>query len=220
MRLLLINPNTSTGITDRLAASARRALSPGVELLALTAPEGPRAVRSADEIPAATRNVIAMASQYGPEHDAVLIGISLDCGLEEVRRLCSPRPVIGMTEAACLMACLQGPKFGLLTIGASMAPLYEAHVARLGLEKRLVGVAAPDLPAAFNAVGDEISLALLDQLTTSSWALIKLGADSVVLAGAVLCGYGQELERRTGKPVLDGVMCAAQLACTQLTRIR
>lgn len=216
MRLLLINPNTSAHITARLAASARRALAPGAELFAMTAPEGPQAVRSANDIPAATRNVIEMARQFGPEYDTVLIGISLDCGLDETRRLCAPRPVIGMTEAACLMACLNGPRFGLLTLGGSMAPLYEAHVAHLGLTQRLAAVAAPDAPLAFDAAGDTLSGDLLDQLTRAGITLLEQGADSVVLAGAVLCGYGPALAQRLGQPVLDGAVCAVQLACAQL----
>lgn len=216
MRLLLINPNTSAHITERLTTSARRALAPDAELYAMTALEGPPAVRSANEIPAATRNVIEMTRQFGPEHDAVLIGISLDCGLDEARRLCTPRPVIGMTEAACLMACLHGPRFGLLTLGGSMANLYKEHVAKLGLAQRLVAVAAPDAPWAFDAAGDTLSGELLDQLSRAGTTLREQGADSVVLAGAVLCGYGPVLERRLGLPVLDGVVCAVKLACAQL----
>ncbi|MEZ5705681.1 MAG: hypothetical protein R3E56_10595 [Burkholderiaceae bacterium] len=46
-------------------------------------------MRSA-ELPEATRNVIEMASQHSADHDAVLIGISLDCGLQAVRRPVRP----------------------------------------------------------------------------------------------------------------------------------
>ena len=216
MRLLLINPNTSAHITERLAASARSALPSGATLTALTAAEGPQAVRSAEDVPAATRNVIHMARQHGPSHDAVLIGISLDCGLDEVRRQNAPQPVIGMTEAACLMACLHGPRFGLITLGATMAPLYQAHVERLGLAQRLLAVAAPDVPQAFAATADSVSPELLDQLTLVAQPMLEAGADSVVLAGAVLCGYGPALTQRLGRPVLDGMVCAVQLAGARL----
>ena len=123
MRLLLINPNTSAHITDRMAASARSILPSGVELVALTASEGPTAVRSPSEVSVATRNVISMAYQHGAEYDAILIGISLDCGVEVVRGHFAPRPVEGMTEAACRMASTNGSKFGLLTLGNSMGSL-------------------------------------------------------------------------------------------------
>jgi len=217
VRLLLINPNTSVHITERLAATARRALPPGALLTALTATEGPQAVRSAEDVPTATRNVIDMAREHGPSYDAVLIGISLDCGLNEVRRQCAPQPVIGMTEAACLMACLHGPRFGVLTLGATMAPLYQAHVERLGLAQRLVAVAAPDVPQAFNAAAHTMSAELLDQLSIAAQPMLREGALSLVLAGAVLCGYGPALSHRLGRPVLDGMVCAVQLACARLS---
>ena len=40
MRILVLNPNTSSGITDRLMGAARAVASPGTELVALTAPRG------------------------------------------------------------------------------------------------------------------------------------------------------------------------------------
>ena len=220
VRLLLINPNTSGHITDRLAASARLALAPGDVLTALTAVNGPQAVRSAEELPEATRNVIDMARQHSADHDAVLIGISLDCGLQAVRRLCAPQPVVGMTEAACRAACQHGPRFGLLTLGETMAPLYRAHVASLGLAQHLVAVAAPEMPQAFGASAGSVSEALLDRLTQAAAPLREAGAQSVVLAGAVLCGYGPALAQRLGCPVLDGMESAAQWACERVRQMR
>ena len=38
---------------------------------------------------------------------------------------------------------------------------------------------------------------------------------SVVLAGAVLCGYAPALSQRLGMPVFDGVACAVELVCTR-----
>lgn len=216
MRLLLVNPNTSEEITARLAASARPLLGPADSLHTLTATEGPRAVTTAAEVPAAADRVLAMARRHGPDHDAVLIGISLDCGLAATRALLAPRPVIGMTEAACLMALLHGPKFGLLTVGTQMAPLYRAHVEALGLSSRLVGVAAPDLPQAFSAPAGELTPAVSEALAAAAHELLASGADSLVLAGAVLCGYAGALQARIGRPVLDGIASAVLLARAQM----
>lgn len=216
MRLLLINPNTSVHITERLAASARTMLPDGATLTALTATEGPRAVRSPADVRGAAERVVTMAREHGAQHDAVVVAISLDCGLAQARALCAPRPVIGMTEAACLLACLCGPRFGVLTLGRDMATLYRDHVSQLGLGQRLVGVAAPEAPAAFDTPADTVSPQLLDLLTEAAQPLLQNGADAIVLAGAVLCGYAPALQQRLGKPVLDGVACAVQLACARL----
>ncbi len=75
MRLLLINPNTSTHMTRRLAASARGALAPGDELTALTATRGPAAIRTAKQLQEADQNALAMAAAHARSHDAVVLGI-------------------------------------------------------------------------------------------------------------------------------------------------
>ncbi|WP_234264161.1 aspartate/glutamate racemase family protein [Hydrogenophaga sp. NFH-34] len=213
-RLLLVNPNTSATITERLALSARPHLPAGTTLTALTATEGPAAVRSPDQLAAAGARVLAMAQAHQADHDAVIVGISLDCGLAATRAALAPRPVLGMTEAACLMASLSGPRFALLTLGAAMADSYRDHVQALGFGPRLLGVAAPEAPEAFGAPAAAVLPPVLDTLTEAVRPLCAAGAHSVVLAGAVLCGYAPALSERLGLPVFDGVACATRLVHT------
>ena len=40
MKILVANPNTSTGVTDRLVAAGKLVASPGTELLPMTASHG------------------------------------------------------------------------------------------------------------------------------------------------------------------------------------
>lgn len=210
-RLLLVNPNTSVHITERLALSAHGQLPDGVALTALTASEGPAAVRSPAELAAAAERVVAMAAAHQADHDAVVVGISLDCGLAATRAAWAPRPVLGMTEAACHMACTAGPRFVLVTVGAAMAESYREHVTQLGLSSRLAGVAAPEAPEAFSAAPHEVLPSVLDTLAQSAAPLCGPHVGAVVLAGAVLCGYAPALSQRLGVPVFDGVACAVQL---------
>lgn len=215
-RLLLVNPNTSRHITERLALSGRAVLPPGAQLTALTADSGPAAVRSPEELAAAAERVLAMTLSHPEPVDAVLIGISLDCGLAATRAACAPTPVLGMTEAACLTAAALGPRFAVLTVGAAMAESYRQHVLGLGWGDALVGVAAPECPAAFSAAPDVVLPEVLDILTAAAQPLCDAGALSVVLAGAVLCGYGPALQQRLGVPVLDGVACGVTQLLSRL----
>ena len=216
LRLLLVNPNTSVHITERLARSARPHLPAGATLTALTATEGPAAVRSPAELAAAGERVLAMAQAHQAQHDAVIVGISLDCGLAATRAAWAPRPVVGMTEAACLAALQIGPRFGVLTLGAAMANSYREHVCDLGFADALVAVAAPECPAAFAAEPGAVLPEVLDTLASASQPLCAAGARSVVLAGAVLCGYAPALRQRLGLPVLDGVACGVALLSARL----
>lgn len=212
MRLLLLNPNTSAHITGRLAASARSALGPDDSLTALTAHDGPAVIASREHAEGAAATVLAMARAHADGHDAVVLGVSLDCGLAVTRAAVDPTPVIGMTEAACLVACTCGERFGLLTLGPAMAPLYREHIESLGLSGRLAGVDAPALERAFAPGGARVEPEVLDVLAAGARRLRADGASAVVLAGAVLCGYADALRARCGLPVLDGVECATRLA--------
>ncbi|WP_423460753.1 aspartate/glutamate racemase family protein [Ottowia sp. VDI28] len=216
MRLLLLNPNRSAWITERVAAPARSLLRAGEVLDTVTSATGPDAVTSADQLAAAALEVQTLAARHGRGYDAIILGISLDCGLHETRAARYPQPVIGMTEAACLAASLAGPKFGLLTIGSGMAASFQAHIRLLGLQDRFVGVAAPDCPEAFNAGSAQFSPGLIQRLDDGVQALVARGAHSVVLAGAVLCGCGPLLRARTGVPVWEGPACALGMARTLL----
>jgi len=228
LRLLLVNPNTSVHITERLAASARAALLPGERLTALTAQAGPTVVRSAEGLREAQVSALAMVDQHAADHDGVLLGISLDGAAVALRERHPGLPVVGMTEAALMSACLRVERVGLLTLGGALLPLYRERVAQIGLAQRVVAFEAPEAPTAFAAGTALVEPAVLDVLAAScdrlrdagapvgarvnaqagAQAGAPAGAQAIVLAGAVLCGYAAALSARCGMPVFDGVACA------------
>jgi len=224
LRLLLVNPNTSVHITERLAASARAALLPGERLTALTAQAGPTVVRSAEGLREAQVSALAMVDQHAADHDGVLLGISLDGAAVALRERHPGLPVVGMTEAALMSACLRVERVGLLTLGGALLPLYRERVAQIGLAQRVVAFEAPEAPTAFAAGTALVEPAVLDVLAASCDRLRDAGApvgaqvnaqageqggaQAIVLAGAVLCGYAAALSARCGMPVFDGVACA------------
>ena len=216
MRVVLLNPNRSLWITDLMAQVAREVLHPREELDAITSQDGPEVVKTPEQTGLAAFEIQAMAQRYGANYDAVIVGISLDCGLHSASVALQPKPVIGMTQAACLMAGRDGRRFGILTVGSVMQPLYEQHVQALGLHSSCVGVLAPDCPSAFAGPGTNTGQEVVDALSLAVEDLHSLGAESVVLAGAVLCGLGKQLSQRTGIQVWEGPQCAVEMARSRL----
>lgn len=208
MRILLINPNTSAHITSRLAASARKVLEPGDELTAVTGSEGPPVVCNADTLAHADSNALALARAHTAEHDAVVLAISLDGATRQLRSTYPNVPFVGMTEAALLTACVCAERIGVLTLGADLLPLYRRRVDEIGLASRVVAYRTPEVPRAFVTEADMIDPVVLDVLTDSIGQMKREGAQVIVLAGAVLCGYAEALTSRCGLLVLDGVACA------------
>ena len=210
MRLLLINPNTSAHITARLTASARQAMDAGDVLSAVTATHGPAVVRTAEGLRDAELSAEALATAHAPDHDAIVLGISLDGAAPRLRERFPQMPVVGMTEAALFTACLRCERIGVLTLGASLLPLYQQRVVEVGVASRVVGIEAPEAPTAFEVGAPLVSPALLACLADASDRLRSAGAQAIVLAGAVLCGYAPALQARSGLPVFDGVDCAVR----------
>ena len=215
-RYLLINPNSSSHITTRLAASARAALESGETLSAVNATGEPAVVRDAATLAMADHHAELLCDAHGAEVDAVLLGISLDGAVDHLRHRLPGRPVVGMTEAALMSACLRVRSVGVLTLGPAMVPLYQQRMVQIGLAGRVVGIEAPEAPAAFLPATTGVDKAVLAALDAASARLQAAGAEALVLAGAVLCGYAPALSARRAVPVFDGMACAVMQARTLL----
>lgn len=176
-------------------------------------------MRNAEDLAVAEASALALAAAQADTHDAIVLAISLDRAAPLLRLRHAALPVVGMTEAALLMACLRVERVGLLTLGASLLDLYRQRVAQIGLASRVVAYQAPEAPAAFDDGGPLVAEPLLDLLDLACTRLRDAGAQAVVLAGAVLCGYAPALQRCCGLPVFDGVVSAVGLARLQLQEV-
>jgi allantoin racemase len=206
MRLLLANANTTHAITLLCAETARRAAAPGTEIIPATPAFGPAVISSRVEDAIAAHGLLDLLAQHAGRVDAVLLAVSLDTALEAARQV-MPCPVLGMTEAACLTACLLGTRFGLVTFGATAA--YRDRIAQHGLAGRsasLVGVATtPQQALADPDAADRLTLAGIEQAVAE-------GAEAVVMGGAALAGAARRLQPRCAVPLVDGIEAGVKLA--------
>lgn len=212
MKLLLINPNTSAHITDRMLQAARRAAGDWAEIHGVTARFGPAVIGSRTENAIATHAAIDLAATHAAQADAVVLGVSLDCGLQALRELID-LPVCAMTESGLLTACTLGQRIGLLTLGERMLPIYQELAVAYGLGRRLCSWRALDVPAAF--AGTQISVEVSDAIVDAVAGMVEHdGCEVVVLSGAVLAGYAEVLRERVDVPLVDCIAAATLQAIT------
>jgi allantoin racemase len=206
MRILVANANTTMAITELCAASARAAAAPGTQIIPATPGFGPVAISTRAENVVAGHAILDLLARHAGQVDGVLLAVSLDSGLDGARQM-MPCPVVGMTEAACLTACLLGGRFGLATLG-NPAPFRDLVEGRHGLAARLagcVGLGVTPLEALDEPGRAEAELeAAID-------GLVGQGADAVVIAGAALAGMAPRLQPRAPVPLLDGIACGVKL---------
>jgi Asp/Glu/hydantoin racemase len=209
LRILLINPNTSAFVTEACAAEARRHVAPGTDIVAVTASRGVPIIGCRTENAIGAAMTVELAAEHAEGCDAVVLAVSFDSGLAAVRELLSI-PVVGMSEAAMLTACLLGSRFAYLTFGSRAVPLYEELIQSYGLERRSAGVVAlPMLSPAELRDPAQVAPLLLQAV---GQAVAERGAESVVLGGAVFAGMAERLKHEAPVPLVDGIAAAVRLA--------
>ncbi|UIF85582.1 aspartate/glutamate racemase family protein [Cupriavidus sp. UYPR2.512] len=209
MRILVLNPNTSEGITARLMAAATEAAAPGTELVPLTASRGVPYIATRAEAQIGGAIALEMLAEHHGQFDAAIIAAFGDPGLMGARELFD-LPVVGMAEAAMLSACMLGRRFAIVTFARALGPWYEECVDMHGLRSRLAGIRMLD--GSFASVSDvqEEKEAVLVELANR--AVVEDAADVVILAGAPLAGLAARVRDRIPVPVVDQMAAAVKQA--------
>ncbi len=216
MRLLLINPNTSTAITDKVAAAGRAVARPDTEIAAVGGRFGATYIASRAAYAIAAHAALD-AWAAAPAHDVAVLACFGDPGLEALREIADV-PVIGLADASLSRACELGRRFAIVTGGDRWGPMLAEFVAARGLTPRLAGIrtVAPDGAAIARDPQGSISL-----LAGACRAAIEAdGADVVILGGAGLAGLAAAVQPGLNAPVLDSVEVAVRLAETAAGRPR
>ena len=209
MRILIVNANTSQIVTDKVAAQARASASAGTEIVAVTGSFGGRVIGTRAEHAIGEHSTIALVSQHAPGCDAVVIGVSYDTGLRGARELL-PVPVVGMTEAGLLTACMLGGRIGVISFGRRVLPLYHELVASYGLTARIAGWRVLESTVAYRSgAHDELDRELV---AAANDLVEREGAETVVLTGAVMAGVPARLQKDVPVPLIDCMACAVRQA--------
>jgi Asp/Glu/hydantoin racemase len=209
MRLLVVNSNTTEGVTTRIGAAARAPARPGTVVEAVSAPFGlPLIVSRADWLVAGPATLAALADRKGT-YDAAVIACFGDPGLDAAKELAGV-PVIGISEAAFHAACLLGRRFGIVSFTAALRPMFEDVLAHHGLTARCAGFRmGPAFAGDPGQVAEERAALLVDLCRQS---VEQDGAEAVILAGGPLAGLAPMIASQVGAPLVDGTVAAVRLA--------
>jgi allantoin racemase len=209
VRILVVNSNTSTIVTDKVTAEARIAAGSGTEILAVTGSFGARVIGTRAEHAIAEHSTIALAAAHGGDCDAMVVAVSYDTGVRGARELL-PIPVIGMTEAGLLTACMLGGRIGIVTFGRRVLPLYQELVASYGLASRVAGYRVLESTAAYGrGAHPELDVEIV---AAASHLVDHDGAEAIVLTGAVMAGVPRRLQPLVRVPVVDCIAAGVRQA--------
>lgn len=208
MRLLVINPNTTASMTEKIGHAARRAASAGTEVIAVNPMHGPVSIEGyydeALSVPGLLHTI-----QTSPVFDAVIIACFDDTGLDAARCL-TDRPVIGIGEAAYHFASMIANKFSVVTTLGRSVPALEHNLHRYGLSVRCARVRSSEVAVLeLEHPGSDARARISAEIGR---AVAEDRAEAIVLGCAGMADLADRLSAEHGLPVLDGVSCAVRLA--------
>ncbi|WP_338118113.1 aspartate/glutamate racemase family protein [Streptomyces coryli] len=209
MKVLVVNVNTTTSMTDAMAARARQAAAPGTEIEALTPYFGPASVEGNMESHLSAVAVMDRVLAHPGPYDAVIQAGFGEHGREGLQELLAV-PVVDITEAAAHLAMLLGRTYSVITTLDRAVPQIEDRLALAGLLARCASVRASGLPVldlernpdrAVKEIAEQAARAVRDDR-----------AEVIVLGCGGMAGLEEAVRERAGVPVVDGVAAAVKLA--------
>ncbi|MFT3855316.1 MAG: aspartate/glutamate racemase family protein [Ilumatobacteraceae bacterium] len=209
MRILVMNVNTTATMTETMRAAAAAVAAPGTEIVAAEPRFGPASVEGYyDSYISAAAILGRLATWDGPPFDALVWAGFGEHGREGAQELLDV-PVITITEAAAMAACLVGHKYGVVTTLRRAIPQIEDQLRLAGLLDRCAAVLAADLGVLeLEADGSRTAVRMVEVGREA----IAAGAEALCLGCGGMAGMARHLSNELGVPVVDGVEAAVKLA--------
>jgi allantoin racemase len=209
MRILIVNPNTTVAMTEKIGLAGRAVAAPGTELIVVNPTDGPVSIEGYYDATFSVPGLLAeIAKGDALGVSAHIIACFDDTGIEAARSI-AVAPVIGIGEAAFHLASMLGHRFSVVTTLSSSIAVIENNLLKYSLAARcgrvraceisVLGLDDPTSDAAAR-IGAEIELAKREER-----------AEAIVLGCAGMADLATRLSEHHGLPVIDGVACAVKL---------
>ena len=201
MKIMVINPNSSTDMTDHVRRALEAIKMPDTELTVVCPDKGPIAIESAyDETLAAfySMELVRKANREG--YDAVIIACFADPGLVAAKEI-SDILVVGIQEASFHVASTLGYKFTILTPAKKRIPSKYNDVWRNKLPYNIASVR--ELGMTVTETEEKPDLARERIMDVAQKAVDEDGAEVIILGCAGMAGYADEVAKKLNIVILD-----------------
>ncbi|MFC0201671.1 aspartate/glutamate racemase family protein [Paracoccus rhizosphaerae] len=208
MKLVVINPNSTRSMTDKIVASARAVAAPDTEVEGRTAHGAPASIEGHfDEVMSAAH--LLREVQAARDADAIVVACFDDPAIGACREVATG-PVIGICEAAVKAASMIATSFSIVTTLPRSVPVIEELVRKYGLDHQCRRVRSAAIPVlALEEPGSNARQQVRAEILR---AIEEDRCEAVVLGCAGMSDLTEWLSAETGIPVIDGVTVATKLA--------
>lgn len=209
MDILVVNPNSTQSMTDKIVEAAKIAASPGTVIHGATAAGAPASIEGHYDEAMSLPGLLAQVREAEAKGmDGIVVACFDDPGIAACRELASG-PVIGICEAAVKAASMLATSFSVVTTLPRAIPVIEHLIHGYGLSHQCRRVRSAAIPVlALEEPGSDARLKVRDEIRR---AIKEDNCEAVVLGCAGMADLTQWLSEETGIPVIDGVSIATKL---------
>ena len=209
MKIKVINPNTSQGMTARIGEAARAVALPGTEIVAWCPVDGPPSIEGHyDEALSVPGLLEAVRQGEADGVDGYVIACFGDPGLQAAREI-ARGPVLGIAEAGMHAASLVARSFSVVTTLGRTRGIAADLAERYGMQRFCRRVRASEV--AVLELEDPASNASARVLAECRHAVEEDEAEAIVLGCAGMTDLCKGIGLALGVPVIDGVAAAVTL---------
>ncbi|MDD3655889.1 MAG: aspartate/glutamate racemase family protein [Atribacterota bacterium] len=205
MKILCINPNSSSEVTDGIRKICEKYALADTRIEVKQIEEAPLGIESYLDAAIAEKYLLKYFKDWEKQYDGFIIGCHSDIGIDLLRELTN-KPVIGIGEASMLYALPLGHKFSILSLKRKKIPQKEDLVKKYGLEDRCASIRTTGLGVV--ATENDKREKLLQE---GMAAVQEDRAEVLILGCAGMAGLDKEIEKVVEVPVIDGLVCALMM---------
>ena len=209
MDILVVNPNSTQSMTDKIVEAARQVASPGTVIHGATAAGAPASIEGhCDEAMSLPGLMAQIREAEAKGIDGIVVACFDDPGIAACRELATG-PVLGICEAAVKAASMLATSFSVVTTLPRSVPIIEHLIHGYGLSHQCRRVRAAAIPVlALEEPGSNARLKVRDEILR---AIAEDHCEAVVLGCAGMADLTAWLSEETGIPVIDGVTVATRM---------
>ena len=209
MKILLVNPNTTSSMTEKAGETAKTVAASGTEIIAVNPEYGPVSIEGYyDEVFSIPGLLEEVRKGEASGCDGTVIACFDDTGLDAARCIASG-PVVGICEAAMQIASLLANSFSVVTTLRRSIPALEELKVKYGMSRKCNRIRATDVPVLeLENPDSEASKLIRGEIQE---ALDEDRSEAIVLGCAGMVDLSSELSQEFGVPVIDGVSAAVKL---------
>ncbi|WP_296403592.1 aspartate/glutamate racemase family protein [Psychrobacter sp.] len=209
MQIHLINPNTTASMTDQMVKVASAISNTDTIITGRTPSHGPVSIEShfdeAMSIVGVSDEVLRADAEGA---DGMILACFGDPNIWAVRELTN-KPVLGIAQAAFIMASMVSTKFAVVTSLQRTVIIAEHLLNQYGYGHLCQQVLAVDLPV-LSLEDDSAKQAIINKCIEARDAKGH-EASAIVLGCGGMTHLRQEIEDKVGIPIIDGVQSAVKL---------